>query len=203
MRPPSDIDHSAMQAARDDPAAFGGVFERHFDDVRRYLVRRVGPALGDDLAAETFVRAFDGRRRFDAAHGEVRPWLFGIAANLLRRHRRDENRRLAAYARSGVDPVLDELGLAEERLDARLRGPALAAALRALPGREREPLLLLAWAGLSYEEIALALGEPVGTIRSRLSRGRARVRWALTAAEEPAAGEAIAPLLTTGKGRLT
>jgi RNA polymerase sigma-70 factor (ECF subfamily) len=161
------------------------------------------PALGDDLAAETFVLALDGRRRFDARQGQVRPWLFGIAANLLRRHRRDENRRLAAYARSGVDPVLDELGLAEERLDARRRGPALAAALRALPSREREPLLLLAWAGLSYEEIALALDEPLGTVRSRLSRGRARVRRALTEEHEPAPDAARASLLTDAKGRLT
>jgi RNA polymerase sigma-70 factor (ECF subfamily) len=203
MMPPGETDRGAMRAAQHDPHAFGAVFERHFDDVRRYLVRRVGPALGDDLAAETFVLALDGRRRFDASQGEVRPWLFGIAANLLRRHRREENRRLAAYARTGVDPVLDELGLAEERLDARRQGPALAGALGALPAREREPLLLLAWAGLSYEEIAIALGEPLGTVRSRLSRGRARVRRALTEAEEPVPDARRASLVTDGKGRLT
>jgi RNA polymerase sigma-70 factor (ECF subfamily) len=203
MRPPDDIDRDAMRAARDDPAAFRIVFERHFDDVRRYLVRRVGPALGDDLAAETFVLALDGRRRFDAQQGEVRPWLFGIAANLLRRHRREENRRLAAYARTGVDPVLDELGLAEERLDARRRGPALAAALRTLPSREREPLLLLAWAGLSYEQIAVALDEPLGTVRSRLSRGRARVRAALRDGLDPTRDASRASLVTDVKGRLT
>jgi RNA polymerase sigma-70 factor (ECF subfamily) len=199
-----DTDRRAMLAARHDPAAFGAVFERHFDDVRRYLVRRIGPALGDELAAETFVRAFDGRRRFDVRQGELRPWLFGIAANLLRRHRRDENRRLAAYARSGVDPVLDELGLADARVDARRQGAALAAALRALPPREREPLLLLAWAELTYEEIALALGVPLGTVRSRLSRGRARLRRELASERgRPPADEGLGPLITEMKGRLT
>jgi DNA-directed RNA polymerase specialized sigma24 family protein len=73
------------------------------------MVRRVGTALGDELASETFVRAFDGRARFDAERGVVRAWLFGIAANLLRRRARGEERQLRAYARSGSDPIVDQL----------------------------------------------------------------------------------------------
>src|SRR5204862_6813178 len=106
-------------------------------------------------------------RRYDATREAARAWLLGIAANLLRRHWRSERRRLDAYARSGGRDV------------AELSGPVaaeLAAAVKALPRREREPLLLLAWAELSYEEIGVALGVPIGTVRSRISRGRARLR---------------------------
>jgi RNA polymerase sigma factor (sigma-70 family) len=79
--------------------AFESVFERHFDAVYGYLARRVGPDVGRDLASETFTRAFAARKRFDPERGEVRGWLFGIAHNLLRRHYRDEERRLRALAR--------------------------------------------------------------------------------------------------------
>jgi RNA polymerase sigma-70 factor, ECF subfamily len=183
---------------------FAAVFERHFDDVRRYLVRRVGPALGDELAADTFVRAYEGRPRFDPARGEQRAWLFGIAANLMRRHRREEERRLRAYARTGVDPVLDALEDVDARVDASRQGRALAAALATLPARERDPLLLLAWAELSYEEIAGALRLPLGTVRSRLSRGRARLRRELENGHGQVTGdEGLAPLLSDAKGRLT
>src|SRR2546423_8475157 len=82
--------------------AFEELFELHFDAVYGYLARRVGPDLGGELASETFVRAFAARKRYDAARGEVRPWLLGIAHNLLRRHYRDEERRLRALARLDV-----------------------------------------------------------------------------------------------------
>jgi RNA polymerase sigma-70 factor (ECF subfamily) len=176
----NDLDRAAVRASCDEPRAFSSVFERHFDDVRRYLVRRVGSALGDELASETFARAFDGRRRFDAERGVVRAWLFGIAANLLRHRARSEERRLRAYARSGVDPVVEELEGVPARIDAQRTGPRLAVALARLSAGEREVVLLYAWAELSYEEIAVALELPVGTIRSRLSRARGRLRHELS-----------------------
>jgi RNA polymerase sigma-70 factor (ECF subfamily) len=160
-------DAEAIRASLAQPEAFALLFDRHFDAVHGYAQRRVGPALADEIAAETFTRAFDRRRRYDGSRADARPWLLGIAANLLRRHWRTEKRRLDAYARSAG------------RSDSELSEPVaadLAAALRALPRREREPLLLLAWADLSYEEIALALDIPVGTVRSRISRGRERLR---------------------------
>jgi len=86
--------------------SFEELFELHFDAIYGYLARRVGPDLARDLASETFTRAFAGRGRYDPRQGEVRPWLFGIASNLLRRHYRDEERRLRAFARLvGVYPV--------------------------------------------------------------------------------------------------
>jgi RNA polymerase sigma-70 factor (ECF subfamily) len=160
-------DADAIRASLAEPETFAVLFDRHFDAVHAYAQRRVGPSLADEIAAEAFTRAFDRRGRYDLARADARPWLLGIAANLLRRHWRSEKRRLDAYARSA--------GRAESRL-AEPVAADLAAALLALPRREREPLLLFAWADLGYEEIAVALGIPVGTVRSRISRARARLR---------------------------
>jgi RNA polymerase sigma-70 factor (ECF subfamily) len=178
-----------MAAARSEPDAFVEVFDRHFDTVCRYLTRRVGPDAGEELAAETFARAFDARRTYEPRRGDVRAWLFGIAVNLLRHHYRTETRQLRAYARSGVDPVVEPEGETEDRLDADSLGPRVAAALAALSPRDREVLLLYAWAELGYEEIAAALDVPVGTIRSRLSRSRARVVRLLANGGQPARTE--------------
>ena len=148
--------------------AFEELFELHFDAIYAYLGRRVGPDLARDLASETFTRAFAARKRYDAGRGESRSWLFGIANNLLRRHHRDEERRLRALARLDVR----EEGVPPEE-------PRLADALGTLPLEERDVLLLFAWADLGYAEIAAALELPLGTVRSRLHRARAHVRAAL------------------------
>jgi RNA polymerase sigma factor (sigma-70 family) len=148
--------------------AFEELFERQFDSVYGYLGRRVGPELGRDLASETFTRAFAARKRYDPARGEVRAWLFGIANNLLRRHYRDEERRLRAFARLEAQP---QVAPPEE--------PRLADTLATLPREERDVLLLFAWAELEYAEIATVLEVPVGTVRSRLHRARVHVRAAL------------------------
>jgi RNA polymerase sigma-70 factor (ECF subfamily) len=194
-----ELDRAAIRASLDEPREFSGVFERHFDEVRRYLVRRVGTGIGDELASETFVRAFDGRARFDSDRGVVRVWLFGIAANLLRRQARGEERRLRAYARSGVDPVVEELDGVGARLDAERSGPRVASALASLSSGEREVVLLYAWAELSYDEIAVALGVRPGTVRSRLSRARARLRDALEG-EDGTDGGASPSLAFEGSG---
>jgi RNA polymerase sigma factor (sigma-70 family) len=136
----------------------------------------VEAALADELAAETFLQAFGARERYEPSLADVRPWLFGIAANLLRRHRRAEERRLRAYARAATRP--DDASAfdgVDERLDAAATTAALATALSALGPGERDVLLLHAWADLSYEGIAAALAIPVGTVRSRLHRARGLV----------------------------
>jgi RNA polymerase sigma-70 factor (ECF subfamily) len=163
-----------MRAAQAEPDAFVEIFDRHFDAIYRYLTRRVGPDAGEELTAETFAQAFDSRDRYEPLRGDVRAWLFGIAVNLLRHHWRSETRQLRAYARSGVDPAIEQDGDADARLDAGAAGRRVAAALARLSPTDREVLLLYAWAELGYEEIATALGVPVGTIRSRLNRSRAR-----------------------------
>jgi RNA polymerase sigma-70 factor (ECF subfamily) len=155
-------------------SAFEVIFDRHFDAVFRYLRRRVGRQRAEELAAETFAQALASRRRFDPRYPDARPWLFGIAVNLLRHEYRSEERKLRAYAKSGVDPLaVEEPSL--DRLDAEAAWPRVAAALVELSPIEREVLLLYAWAELGYGEIALALEIPVGTVRSRLNRARRRL----------------------------
>jgi RNA polymerase sigma-70 factor (ECF subfamily) len=173
------LDSDAISASAGAPAGFATIFDRHFDALHAYLQRRVGPDLADELAAQTFLVAFDGRGSYDPAQPDARPWLFGIATNLLRRHHRDEVRRFRAYARSAVDPVMDAFDGIEARLDATKMRRELVEALAGLPAEELDPLLLYAWAELSYPEIACALEIPTGTVRSRLSRARGRIRGAL------------------------
>jgi RNA polymerase sigma factor (sigma-70 family) len=167
-------DGAAMAASIDDSRAFGVIFDRHFDAIFRYLQRRVGRDAAEDLAAETFTRAFAKRGDFRADRADARPWLFGFAVNLLRNHLRREQRELHAYARTGIDPI----GHHEPRLDAINQGRdrAIAASLAEMEPGDREVLLLFAWADLGYGEIAEALALPIGTVRSRLYRVRARLR---------------------------
>lgn len=159
--------------------AFEAVFERHFEDVCGFLCRRVGRDLGEELAAETFARAFASWSRYDVRRGAARPWLFGIAANLLRAHRRTEARALRALARTGTEMLASSGERQPERLLTRAETRRLARALAGLRVRDRDVLLLAAWAELSSQEIAAALEIPAGTVRSRLSRARRQVRAAL------------------------
>jgi RNA polymerase sigma-70 factor (ECF subfamily) len=174
-------DAAILAASLADPQAFTALFERHFAAIHRWLHRRVGAPLAEDLAAETFTRAFDRRADFDAAYADARPWLFGIAANLVHGHQRSELRRLRALARvQRWEAGSEDLAVrAVTRADAAVAGPAVAAALAELRDEERDVLLLVAWAGLEYDEVARATGVPIGTVRSRLHRARRRLRAAL------------------------
>ena len=179
LRALSDADIITSSGA--DPAGFAPIFDRHYASIRRYIHRRVGPDLAEDLASETFVIAFRRRGDYDPDRADARPWLFGIAANLLRDHRRAEKRQLLAYARTHTDPVESPFDTVDARVDAAAAAPDLARALAALRPEQREALLLFAWADLTYEEIAEALRIPTGTVRSRISRSRQRLRELLTA----------------------
>lgn len=178
--PPTDA--AAILASRDEPGSFVAVFDRHYTAIHTYLRRRLGEDLADDLASETFLRAFEARRRYDSSRPDARPWLYGIATNLVRRHRRDELRQLLAYSRMGIDPTADpdQLDAVEGRIDAHRARLKIALALFSLRPVEREVLLLFAWAELSYQEISVACDLPVGTVRSRLFRARARLRELLS-----------------------
>jgi RNA polymerase sigma-70 factor (ECF subfamily) len=160
-------DGCLLRRSLDDPRAFAAIFERHFDVLFGYAARRVGRQLAEEIVTEAFTLAFERRRAFDFDRNDAAPWLFGIAANLLRRHWRTERRRLAAYARATDrrSPLADERSRTE-----------VVAALDRLSRDEREALFLFAVADLSYEEIAVALAVPIGTVRSRLARARERVR---------------------------
>jgi RNA polymerase sigma factor (sigma-70 family) len=155
-----------------DPAAFRALFDAQFAAVHRYLAHRLGDAgAAEDLAAETFLRAYQARSRFCSAHaGSARAWLFAIATNLLRDDARGRGRRDAAVAR-----LAGRATAPAAELDFEDRDPQLAIAVAGLRAEEREALLLFAWAELSYEEIAATMGVAVGTVRSRLARARARL----------------------------
>ena len=161
------------------PEQFAPLFDRHAVAVHRYLARRIG-AAADDLLAETFLIAFQRRAAYQPLGLEVRPWLFGIATNLLHRHARQEERRYRALARAAgaqSRPHADDE--TDDRLDAVALRADLAAALAELKAHDRDALLLLAYAQLSYAEIAATLGIPVGTVRSRINRARRITRAAL------------------------
>jgi RNA polymerase sigma factor (sigma-70 family) len=163
-----------------DPSRFTVLFDRHYDHVWRYVCRRSGTALADELASEVFVRALGGRSALGRGEINVRAWLYGIATNLLREHSRSEARRWRAYARA-VQPTATsgDLDDVERRVDAAARGPAVPRALAGLQTPDRDTLLLLALTELDYAGIAIATGVPIGTVRSRLHRARRRVRLEL------------------------
>ncbi|MEV0678732.1 RNA polymerase sigma factor [Actinosynnema sp. NPDC050436] len=159
-----------------DPASvFGGLFDEHAGSLHAYLSRRVGDQTADDLVSETFLVALQQRHAYDPARAGVRPWLYGIAGNLLRRHVRQEVRGWQARARAaGADRVPPESPevRSTERVAAQQRLRHLAGALAALEPGDRDVLLLTSWGRLTSTEVAQAMGIPVGTVHSRLHRVR-------------------------------
>jgi RNA polymerase sigma-70 factor (ECF subfamily) len=173
-------DAEVILRSRSDPAAFAVLFDRHAPALHRYVTRRLGESLADDIVAETFLAAFRRRAHYDPGRADARPWLYGMAANLIGRHHRSEVRSYRALARTGVDDVAEGYAdRVESWVSASAAHRDLARALAALSADDREVLLLIAWAELSYEEVAGALGIPLGTVRSRLHRARKRTRAAL------------------------
>ncbi len=178
-----------MRTALHEPEAFAEIFDRHAVAIHRFLSRRVGE-LADDLLSETFLTAFRKRGDYRADRVDVRPWLYGIGANLIRRHQRDEVARYRVLSRATQNAAAtgprsaDESDSAIDRVDAQALGPSLAAALADLELRDREVLLLIAWGELDYAQVAAVLEIPVGTVRSRLHRARRRVQEHLGAAPE-------------------
>jgi RNA polymerase sigma-70 factor (ECF subfamily) len=174
------------RSARGRPDAFVEVVRRHEVAVHAYLARRAGRQAADDLLGEVWVRAFGGRAGFDPAHSDARPWLYGIARNVLRAHWRgagsgrpaDRAGVAAAVDRAGAVQALDPWDDVIDRLDsaAAARTREMVGAVRALPPEEREVLLLVAWEQLTPAQAAVVLGIPPGTARSRLHRARAALR---------------------------
>lgn len=175
-------DADLIRRSRHDPEVFAGLFDRHAPALRRYVARRLGPSLADDIVSDVFLTAFRRRHRYDMSHPDARPWLYGIAARLVSRQRRVEIRFYRALVRTGVDEITEPYA---DRVDNRVSAQqaGLAAALSELSPGDREVLLLVAWADMSYEDVARALGIPIGTVRSRLHRARARTRQALGGAD--------------------
>ncbi|WP_424234404.1 RNA polymerase sigma factor [Actinophytocola sp.] len=185
---PSDKDRPYLGGP--EPAfEFGRLFDAYARPLHRYLARRVGQDTAHDLVSETFLVALNQRHSYDPRRGAVRPWLYGIATNLLRRQVRQEVRALQATARSAGHAPGQEAShesRVADRLDAAAMAGRLAGALAQLSEGDRDVLLLTSWAGLDSTEVADALGIPVGTVRSRLHRVR---KWLRANAPKPTTRE--------------
>jgi RNA polymerase sigma-70 factor (ECF subfamily) len=176
----ADEDGRILESSVREPDRFTLIFDRYFPQVHSYVARRLGTDLADDLSSETFLIAFRQRDRFDRRSGVVRAWLYGIATNLIRRHRRDELRAWRATAKL---PLPTPAAGHEERVAAQVTAQGtsrqLAAALAKVSAKDREVLMLVALGELTYDEVAAALGIKYGTVCSRLSRARRVVRESL------------------------
>ncbi|MFD8011809.1 RNA polymerase sigma factor [Streptomyces sp. NPDC058955] len=161
-----------------DPSALGEAYDAHARVLFQYAYRMCGDrAAAEDVVSATFLEAWRCRGKVHAEGGSLRPWLLGIATNVLRGAAREARRRDAALARmpdSGVLPDFSDAVASRLADEERLR--AARVALGRLRRREREVFGLVVWAGLDYATAGEALGIPVGTVRSRLSRARERLR---------------------------
>ncbi len=177
----------------DDPArarsdVFAMLFERHAKAIYNYCFRQTGSwAAAEDLVSVVFLEAWRRRRDVSLHQDSALPWLYGVATNVCRNNRRSVRRHRAALHRineqlSEPDPADD----VADRVDDERRMRSLHVAIRTLPRREQEVLALVVWSGLDYAAAAAALGVPIGTVRSRMSRARARLagRLDLPALEE-------------------
>lgn len=174
-----ELDDSALwsRSRAGDANAFGLLFERHATAIYNYCFRRVGDwATAEDLLSVVFLEAWR-RRDKELPADKVLPWLYGIATNVVRNQWRSERRHAMALKRI-PKPLEGErfAELADERLDDERRMKHVLSLVEQLPRRQQEVFALCGWFDLSYEDAALALDVPVGTVRSRLSRARARLR---------------------------
>ena len=160
-----------MARRKNDPASIEPLFRAHFDAIYRYAACRVGRDVALDVAAETFAQALRNIATLDPDR-DARAWLFGIATNVVRHHRRAERRRIRAYATAASQMVRR----GDEEWSPTAARERIVDALAELDARDRDTLLLYAWADLSYEEISAALAIPVGTVRSRIHRARRLLR---------------------------
>lgn len=191
-----DTDGAAAPGAATDRAWLSRLYRSHADRLNRYLRARIGPAAADDLVNDTFLAAWTGRDQFDPTRGGEVGWLYGIASNLLRRRAREQATHLRAVTRldadSGVFGGDASDGAAGDVAMRAVDGVVASDAVRrlvpdllALPDLDRDVLLLVAWGGLTPTEVAVAPELPAGTVRSRLSRARAKLRRVITVLEAP------------------
>jgi RNA polymerase sigma-70 factor (ECF subfamily) len=173
-----EVDDAALWARSQggDADAFGLLFERHGKLIYNFCFRRVGEwSTAEDLLSVVFLEAWR-RREKSLPAGKVLPWLYGIATNVVRNHRRSQSRLGRALRRlPAAQPEATFEASSDERLDDEAQMRKALTILGTLPANEQDVFVLCAWSGLSYEDAALALEVPVGTVRSRLSRARRRL----------------------------
>lgn len=172
-----NTDGEIIRRSREDARAFAELYDRHARAITGFAIRRVGDHAADDIVNETFLTAFRRLKAYDLREDNALPWLFGIASNMVRRHRAQEARhwRVLAQLPGWEQDSSDDIDGFDRAMDARRELARLAPAIGSLSFRDREALMLYATGELTYEEIARAVGVPVGTIRSRLNRVRRHI----------------------------
>jgi RNA polymerase sigma-70 factor (ECF subfamily) len=178
VRADGEVDDAAIIAESvEQPEQFAVIFDRYFAEVHRYVERRLDTEAADEIAADTFLVAFGKRERYRPERCDARPWLYGIATNLIGKHRRRRTSAFRAHQRAAIADVAEEHDdQVAARVSSQQRRAELTAALAGLSGGERDVFLLVALADFSHEEIAQALEIAYGTVGSRLSRARIKLR---------------------------
>jgi RNA polymerase sigma factor (sigma-70 family) len=173
MDQPSDAE-LWHQAGFGSDAAFGVLFERHAKAVYNYCFRRTADwAAAEDLMSATFLEAWRRRDEVQMTGDSIRPWLLGVATNLMRNDRRSRRRRAAALQRlQARSPAHGHDEEVSGRIDDERQMKELLSHLERLPADQQEAIALVLWSGLSYATAGIALGIPAGTVKSRVSRGR-------------------------------
>ncbi|MEM8924471.1 MAG: sigma-70 family RNA polymerase sigma factor [Actinomycetota bacterium] len=154
--------------AAGDPEALRGVHERFADDVHRLCVRTVGPHDAADVAQEAFLAAWRARHRFDPDRGSLGGWLIGITKFKAIDHLRARTR-----AERHGEPTTLNGNEAVEHLAEQI---VVARALDRLPERMRQTMELAFYSDLTHSQISDKIGSPLGTVKSDIRRGLARMR---------------------------
>lgn len=185
------VDDNALveRVAAGDDVALGQLYDRFGQAVYSLCVRIVRDgATAEELTQEVFVRLWRSAASFEPARGRVSTWLLRIAHNLaLNEVRRRQSRPVIAQ---DIDWEVASAGLADtsgtgdpaRAAGLRERAEVVRAALRQLPAPQREAIALAFFGGLSQAEVAAAMGDPLGTVKSRIRAGMQRLRELLDAA---------------------
>jgi len=178
MHVPTDV--ALWDSARaGDAVAFGRLYERHARAVQAFCLRRTAELqVAEDMTSAVFLEIWRKRHRIDVTTATALPFLLGVATNMLHEHWRRRRRHDAAVLRIRNATPRATQGHEDDtiaRIDAVRELREARAAVRGLPRRELDVLTLVAWGDLTYEETAIALKLPIGTVRSRLARARARL----------------------------
>ena len=165
------------RACAGDHSAFGDLFVRHANRIHNYCFRRTGSwTLAEDATSQTFMEAWRKRSSI-AVTDSLLPWLFVAANNVCRNSERASRRAANLLVKAPLTVhVRDHADDVAARIDSERQMQRVLLALRTLKRADQDVVAMCDWEGLSYDEAATALGVPIGTVRSRLSRARARLK---------------------------
>ncbi len=194
---PSDVE-LWQRAAEHDGAAFGQLFERHSQAVYNHCFRRTASwSSAEDLTSIVWAEVWRRRKDVRLQGESVLPWLLAVSNNCLRNFQRSQHRYqnfLAKLPPATIDDFAEEtIG----RLDDERRMAEVLSVLSVLRIEDQEVIALCDWAELTYAETATALGIPIGTVRSRLSRAHDRLRTTLSTSIDDDTSLTIKPLPAT------